>query len=286
MRPSSPLRASAQVRSRWTSRSSAPVRRLAFAVAVAIASPVVAQTGPEPGPRPASEPVDPIQTMPGSPSTPRGIGERTLGAEVLPGEEHALPFVPAPIHPDRLYAGWRVLDLVDEPLLGVEGRPIGTVKDLVIGLDGRVEAIVVESGGILDLGDTHIRVPWSDVDLSPGEPGIAVPLTEEEAEIYDPYDDRGWVRTTAREFRATEVIGDYVSLVAGPGFGIVIDLVVSPEGALLAALVDRRGALGGGILAYPFVERAADIAAAGDAGAAAGARNVFQVDPDRFADPF
>jgi hypothetical protein len=39
--------------------------------------------------------------------------------------------------------------------------------------------VIVEAGGFLDIGDTHYRVPWEDVELTADVGGITVPVTEE-----------------------------------------------------------------------------------------------------------
>jgi sporulation protein YlmC with PRC-barrel domain len=235
---------------------------------------------------------NPIQNRPGSPSTPEGLSSEgpqiPTVAPVAPND--ALPFTTGAIDPDLLYAGFRVDDLVGEPLLGAEGGPVGTVRDLVIARDGRVVSLVAETGGVIDIGNSYFRVPWSDIAIAPGEPGVRVPVTEAAADAYDTFDERDWVRTGRREFRATEVIGDYTSLAGEAGVGIVVDLVVHPEGRLLAALVERRGALGGGIFAYPYVGE--EGARSGPAGAElpfdppTEAGRALAVDPDRFGDPF
>ncbi|WP_029029624.1 PRC-barrel domain-containing protein [Salinarimonas rosea] len=281
------------------------MRRLVPGTALAVASGAamlaaagaLAQTvTPEVEPPVGVDAVNPIQNMPGSPATPRGIGDEAprvpTGAPA--GPENALPFAPpTPLTEESLYAGFRVEDLIGEPVLGRDGGIVGTTRDLVFGPDGRVRALVAESGGFLDIGNSYFRVPWEDVSVTPGEPGVAVPVTEENAEIYDPFDERDFVVTGPRAFRATEVIGDYVQLRDQTGFGIVVDLVVAPEGRLRAALVTRRGAFGGGLYAYPYTGTGEGGAMPGENGRVAlpydtpeDAARAIPADPERFGDPF
>ncbi|GGK54704.1 PRC-barrel domain-containing protein [Salinarimonas ramus] len=261
-----------------------------FALASAALLAATAQPFAQLEPPFALERPNPIENQPGSPNTPRGAGGATPGA--VANEDPALPFVAPPLDEAALYAGFRVEDLMGERLYGAEGDVVGTVRDLVIDRDGRVVSLVAESGGFLDLGNSYFRVPWEDIATTPGEDGVAVPIDEEEAELYDPFGDRDWVETGPREFRASEVIGDYVQLADQTGFGIVVDLVVAPQdGRLLAALVSRRGAFGGGLYAYPFTGREAGFDAGVERvelpyGSPADASRGLPADAARFEDPF
>src|SRR5680860_1237717 len=63
---------------------------------------------------------------------------------------------------DRIYgSGWSYDRLIDEAeVIGPEGDDIGDVENLIIGRDGKVKAVIAEIGGFLDIGDTHVAVPW------------------------------------------------------------------------------------------------------------------------------
>ena len=57
-----------------------------------------------------------------------------------------------------------------------------------------------------------------------------------------------------REWRATELIGDYVNLKGGTHYGYVRDLIISKDGELKAVIVSPDVGYGqmGGLYAYPF----------------------------------
>jgi sporulation protein YlmC with PRC-barrel domain len=156
------------------------------------------------------------------------------------------------IGPDVLYKGWRAEALLGEDVYGPRGEQIGEVENILVGADGRITGIVVEGGGFLGIGDAAFRVPWNQVDVTAGQDGIKVSLTEERAETLGLFDGPNWVATGPREWRVSELIGDYARLRNGLGFGYVTDVVFGRDGRMLATLVNRDLAYGGGLYGYPF----------------------------------
>lgn len=136
---------------------------------------------------------------------------------------------------DLYTEGWTAEQLFDQEVYGDDGEEAGEVENLIVGSDGKLKAIIVESGGILDIGDTHYRVPWDEVQLTPDLEGITVPVTADNIDQYSVFaeDDED---ATERPFRATELIDDYVSLSDYPTYGMVQDLVFQ-NGELTAVVV-------------------------------------------------
>lgn len=175
--------------------------------------------------------------------------------------------------PDAVYENaWSAEALFDRPVFGAEGERIGDVEDLVVAPDGHLLSLVAEVGGFWDLGDTHVSVPWDQVELRL-DGTIAIPVTEDNA------DDFSVLRDEARQvgeeivsgidneelgpraWRASELIGD-IARVRNPGaqepsaydgYGYVEDLVFN-NGKITAAVVDLdpAGPDGPGEIAYPF----------------------------------
>ncbi|MDX2205290.1 MAG: superoxide dismutase family protein [Hyphomicrobiaceae bacterium] len=156
------------------------------------------------------------------------------------------------VTPNLIYAGWSAKRLIGQSLYGSNGNELGQVQDLIVSADGQIKSIVVEGGGWFDIGDATFRVAWSKVDMTPGREGIAIPVSEQQAE------DRGWyeqseaVHTNAWEFRANQIIGDNAMLRGGRGYGTVSDLVFDRTGKIVAVLVDRNVGTGGGTFGYPY----------------------------------
>lgn len=159
-----------------------------------------------------------------------------------------------PIGPDVLYKGWRARAVIGEDVYGPKGEELGEIINILVGPDGRASAIVVEGGGFLGFGDAAFRVPWSQVDLTAGQDGVKVSLTEDHAEELGLFDGPNWVPTGPREWRVTELVGDYARLRNGLGYGYVTDAVFGQDGKLLATLVVRDLAHGAGLYGYPFYD--------------------------------
>jgi sporulation protein YlmC with PRC-barrel domain len=156
------------------------------------------------------------------------------------------------VTPDELYRGFRAHRLLGMDVRGPNGNEIGEVQDILVSRDGKITAVVVEGGGFLGVGNAAFRVAWKDVDTTPGKDGVKVPITESTASQYDLFDGPDWVATGPREFRITELLGDYARLKNGTGYGYVDDAVFSRDGKLLGVLTTRRLTYGGGLYGYPF----------------------------------
>lgn len=172
-------------------------------------------------------------------------------------------------HYDALYDdGWSAEELIDEAeVYGSEGEEIGDVENILVSDKGKILALVVEMGGFVDLGDTHIMVPWDKVDLSPDLERIDVPVDQENAEEYSMYGGLSFITkpeskekqvvyediaTGARVWQVSELLDDYAVLNGGGGYGYVDDAIFNQQGQLQAVVVSPDFAYGPGPYAYPF----------------------------------
>ncbi|MDX1654443.1 MAG: PRC-barrel domain-containing protein [Candidatus Competibacteraceae bacterium] len=151
-----------------------------------------------------------------------------------------------------LYEGWRAENLLDTEVVGLAGEELGEVEDLLINPDGSLDGIIIEGGGFWDIGDTHFRVSWDQVEVDPAMEYVTVPITEETVEEFGAFVD--WDdRETVRRYRASELIGDYVSLEDTAAYGIVDDLIFDQDGQLQAVVVTPDISYGvTGPYAYPY----------------------------------
>lgn len=150
--------------------------------------------------------------------------------------------------------GWTAQQLFDTPVYGADGNDIGEIENLIISTEGKIEKIIVEAGGFIDIGDVHLAVPWSEVEVGKGLERVETPLEEDNVDDFSLFDDDGdEVETDRRSWRATELMYDYVSLEDYRGYGMVNDLVFSKDGEIEALLVNPDvGYGGGGPYAYPY----------------------------------
>ena len=65
---------------------------------------------------------------------------------------------------------FRVDTIIDSGVINLEGKPIGTIDDLVIDIDtGRIAYAVLEFGGFVGFGDKLFAVPWQSLSSVPAE---------------------------------------------------------------------------------------------------------------------
>jgi sporulation protein YlmC with PRC-barrel domain len=173
---------------------------------------------------------------------------------------------------DDLYAGGiSAEEFIDEmEVYDPTGEKIGIVEDILIGPDGEVLAIVAEVGGLWDIGDTHVSVPFDQIEMAADGEGVVVPVTEESVEDYGNWGD-AWTTTGVddvgeeiaagiddlalpRAWRVSELIGDAARLTEDAGYanyGYVNDLILR-DGEVAAVVVNPAVGYGGGYRAFPY----------------------------------
>lgn len=141
----------------------------------------------------------------------------------------------------------------------------GTVFDLVIGLDGELLSTIVRLGGLMDIGERYVNVPWDEATLENGQlevsisanaitehpifPDAAITARQAGTDTTDVGDEVNVVRA----FKATELLGDYVRLEDHTTFGYTEDLIFDRDGSLLAVVVAADPRYGGDQLrAFPY----------------------------------
>lgn len=173
---------------------------------------------------------------------------------------------------DALYesGSWSVEAFFGTDVVDGDGTRIGDVEDLVLNDAGEVVALIAEVGGLWDIGDTHVSVPWQTVQRG-GDGSVTIPVTAENVaefdlfsssplpedadpaeEIVEGVDDEALVKAL---WRASDLIGDYVRVQSDAetwlNFGYVSDLLID-DGSISATLVSTTARYGPGTYAYPY----------------------------------
>jgi len=152
-------------------------------------------------------------------------------------------------------AGWSVKKLIGTKAFGPNRNEVGNVENVIFGPDGKVRKLIVTTGGFLGIGDTALAVNWKDIKIGPDIGYVNTPLTAEVVDKYGLFDGMpDQVAKGPREWRATELIGDYVNLKKDIRYGHVRDLIISKEGELKAVIVSPDRGYGGygAYYAYPY----------------------------------
>lgn len=168
---------------------------------------------------------------------------------------------------DPLYQeGRSVNDIIySADLYGPNGDNIGSIENIIFSDDGTAEALIAEVGGFWDIGDTHVSIPWDQVELG-ASGGVSVPITEDSVAdysgIYEGYltmsdtDGRTVVdddlETGPSVFKATDLIGDYATLSDRTPYGYVNDVLIDANGDISAVVVEANAYGTPGYYAYPY----------------------------------
>jgi sporulation protein YlmC with PRC-barrel domain len=168
---------------------------------------------------------------------------------------------------DDLYHGWRADELLEADVIDASGEDVGDVADLVFNEQGQMVAVIAEVGGFLDIGDTHVAIPWTELKILEDE-SIRIPLTQEKVEDYSLFDEDVFskvdvgkittveddVTTGPKLWQATELRNDYVVMQNGEGYGYITDLIISREGKLQAVIANAvSDDFPRGNFAYPWL---------------------------------
>ncbi|WP_291862308.1 PRC-barrel domain-containing protein [Bradyrhizobium sp.] len=163
-----------------------------------------------------------------------------------------------PLTAQGVHQGWRASDVLGDGVLSGANDELGTVKNILIGRDGRIEALIVESVRRPDVPEFVFRIPWNRVVgiTDPDHIVADIPLGQRQQFGLDP--DRRDGAVSSDQFPVTEIIGDYARLQAGQAYGYVSDVVFTKDGRMLAVLVTRDGVSSGGTYAFGFPREPAD----------------------------
>ena len=167
----------------------------------------------------------------------------------------------------KLYqnGGMRADRLLEADVLGANGDEIGSVENAILNQDNRIVALIAQVGGMWDIGDTHVAIPWQEIELT--DTGVQVPIREDNVDDYGLFDEAYVTRqdlshanqveddvmTGPRTWKITDLLNDYASIDDGEGYGYVTNALFSREGILQALVIDpSEERYGQGPYAYPF----------------------------------
>lgn len=153
---------------------------------------------------------------------------------------------------DELYSGWRASRILESRVFSKGGKGLGSVRNIVVADSGHIVSLISEQAGIGVRQEFVFQVPWDKV-VKPLYGGILLAdLSDNRSEEFALFRSQPKSKDSPGTFLITDVIGDYVRLQTGLGYGYVSDVVFGQEGRMLAVLVTRQAAAGGGIFAFPY----------------------------------
>lgn len=162
---------------------------------------------------------------------------------------------------------WSLQRLIDNAdVVGPYGDDIGSVENVIMDRDGQTLGIIAQVGGFLDIGDTHVFVPWQDIRINQALNRVIVPVTVENladygrtgaddltragTDVQRTVDDD--VMTGPDIWKATDLINDYAYLNQNVGYGYINDLLLDRQGKVAAIVLSPDAIWGGGYRAFPY----------------------------------
>ncbi len=128
---------------------------------VRVAHPLLVAPYPAPLPPPDSKAALPAEAPPLPP------------LEAPPPPEPEPKAASGPVQTDKL----RLYGMMDREVVGPDRNTVGHVIDVLVNEDGRPQAVLVETGGFMGVGDRRIAIGWQDVVVDARNPGGAVHIT-------------------------------------------------------------------------------------------------------------
>lgn len=126
---------------------------------------------------PAPEPADPAPMTETAPATDPGApaADQAAQAPTMAGEGNLASMIIG----EQVYNG-----------TGEDAENIGEVKDIVIGEDGTMQAVVVGVGGFLGIGQKEVAVDFAQLDWAErnGDRWLVAPMTKEQLETQAAFD--------------------------------------------------------------------------------------------------
>lgn len=165
---------------------------------------------------------------------------------------------------DDLYneSGFDADWLLDRDVSTDDEDDIGSVENVLVNDKNQIEAIIVQIGGVWDIGDTHVAVPWDEVDVS--NDNIQVPLNADNYDDYDLFEgENEYVSKSALQqttqvgdnveagnniWKITDLLDDYAAVNTGAGQGYIENVLFNDNGQIQAVIISG----GDGVSAYPF----------------------------------
>lgn len=152
------------------------------------------------------------------------------------------------------------------------GKAIGSVENVIFSDSGEALAIIASIDGVSGRSETHVSIPWSEIQFSDEWEDVNVPIDADNVTEFTGFDPSGILekRDTASVgtveggdamdlgedvFQARDLIGDHAYLGDNYRWGYINDLVIR-DGRLVAIVVEVADGSGSRHYAAPFDETA------------------------------
>jgi hypothetical protein len=77
--------------------------------------------------------------------------------------------------------------IIGRELMNMSKDKIGTIDSVMLGREGRVQAVIVNVGGFLGLGEKNVAIDWADINVSQDGKTITTALTKDQLKALPEY---------------------------------------------------------------------------------------------------
>ena len=111
------------------------------------------------------------------------------GATPAPATPQTTTPAPALTTPAAAGEAVRAADMIGRSVQGSDGKPLGKVKDAVVDAQsGKIQKLVIASGGFLGLGAKNVALDFDRVEVRPEGGIVAKDVTQKDVEAMPRYD--------------------------------------------------------------------------------------------------
>jgi hypothetical protein len=94
----------------------------------------------------------------------------------------------------------RVSDILKTTVENIRGEKLGTIQDLMVGVDGRLKYAILSHGGFLGIGDVLIPVPFQALMTGPEKGTAVLDVDKQTLEQALNFESKTWPDFTAAEW--------------------------------------------------------------------------------------
>lgn len=135
-----------------------------------------------------------------------------------------------------------VSDIIGADVVGPTGDTVGTVDDLVLGMDDRVEQMIIADGGLFGVAGNSVAIDFAGSELTTDEGDDAkmrISMTDEALDQAAEFDESQLEGQGKR--LASSYLDQQVRLSASEEEGEIEDLLIGPAGTLRYAIIAFHG---------------------------------------------
>jgi sporulation protein YlmC with PRC-barrel domain len=77
--------------------------------------------------------------------------------------------------------------LIGRNVQNMQNETIGEIKSIYLGIDGKVDSVIVGVGGFLGMAEREVKLAWHDLKISDGGKKVTVDMTKDRLKAEKPY---------------------------------------------------------------------------------------------------